>query len=455
MFGLSLDIILFILLVITLLSFALFILVKFLFWFIRKSWIEKIVVLLWIFLGLSLVFFIGNLSLSQWTLITIIFAVLVSIFSKETAQSWFGIDIGRSVFSKNTLTNVVNWIKISPFILYLSIFFTIPEGKPFLINALFEMDINQVIYVSQANQDALTITLNDSRRIELQAGDRLEVGSSDLLIILENGEKLRSPIDKASFEIENQKWQYSLHSKIGEGDDGAYSFTLDSKSTYYRLPVTLIRVLYIEIFAGCIYLFHSFAPLLTRKWFYSWIGQGSDFQDLQGDWYQIENYVWFQEEFVYTKPSFTITGTSLIISDKKIITNLEKKEQAITFEIEGEKYTMSLTDGILTDENRTFIHKSSDRYKSLNTIQKVGRKRKQKRTYLKPVLKSAPHFVRTEHIFQIIGNQLVPTRTGKSLFALIDDSKKQIFLPDNSSLPYEKDSTKFVIGNQEFDIFEA
>lgn len=204
------------------------------------------------FVGIAslVIYFLANVSLFHWTLITIVFTLTVSLFSKEIFQTYYGIDVDKSLFVKMNLTKLKTKLKFLPVILYLSIFFTTPEGYPIGVKHFFGIDVNEIIYVKQSEQDKLTIFINDEEEIQLKTDDKLEIGANEI-IISSNGKETTFLSKNAMFDIENQKWFYQLESVFDVGNDKYYSFSPNINAFDYKLATVMIRILIIEI----IYLF--------------------------------------------------------------------------------------------------------------------------------------------------------------------------------------------------------
>lgn len=395
------------------------------------------------------IYFLANISLFHWTLITIVFTLTVSLFSKEIFQTYYGIDVYKSLFVKMNLTKLKTKLKFLPVILYLSIFFTTPEGYPIGIKQFFDIDVNEIIYVKQSEQDKLTIFINDEEEIQLKTDDKLEIGANEI-IISSNGKEPTFLSKNAMFDIENQKWFYQLESVFDVGNDKYYSFSPNINAFDYKLATAMIRILIIEI----IYLFTILVEFFYSKKIQSLLGLASELKDFQGEWYQLETYDWYQKNFVYSLPSFVIKGETLIIKDRKIATPISYSGEGIEFEIGDTKYRLQLDDGKLYYNEYIFLHKNSSEYKALRKDVKLKKLERQSDFLLKPVLVACPPFLRTEHIYFVQVDRLIATRTKEACFSNMDVIRKEIILPDHSRVPYSRNSDKFNINGRIYEIIE-
>ncbi|HFI0342206.1 TPA: hypothetical protein ACGOW1_002137 [Streptococcus suis] len=408
-----------------------------------------------LFVGVAsfVIYFLANVSLFHWTLITIVSTLTVSLFSKETFQTYFGIDVDKSLFVKMNLTKLKTKLKFLPVILYLSIFFTTPEGSPIGIKQFFDIDVNEIIYVKQSEQDKLTIFINDEEKIELEADDKLELGANEI-IISSNGKEPMFLSKSAMFDIENQKWFYQLQSVFDVGNDKYYSFSPNINAFDYQLATVMIRILIIEIIYAILILIEFFVPHFCSKKIHSWFGIATDLQDFQGEWYQVETYDWYQKDFVYNLPSFTIKGETLFIQERKIATPISYTGEGIEFEIGDTKYRLQLDDGKLYYNEYIFLHKNSSEYKVLRKNLDSRNLKKQSNFLLKPVLVACPPFLRAEHIYQVQGDRLIATRTKKACFSNMDVIRKEIILPDHSRVPYSRYADRFYINGRIYEVIE-
>ncbi|HEL2111219.1 TPA: hypothetical protein TY903_001776 [Streptococcus suis] len=404
-----------------------------------------------LFVGVAslVIYFLANVSLFHWTLITIVFTLTVSLFSKEIFQTYYGIDVDKSLFVKMNLTKLKTKLKFLPVILYLSIFFTTPEGYPIGIKQFFGIDVNEIIYVKQSEQDKLTIFINDEEEIQLKTDDKLEIGANEI-IISSNGKEPTFLSKNAMFEIENQKWFYQLESVFDVGNDKYYSFSPNINAFDYKLATVMIRILIIEI----IYLFTILVEFFYSKKIQSLLGLAPELKDFQGEWYQLETYDWYQKNFVYSLPSFVIKGETLIIKDRKIATPISYSGKGIEFKIGDKNYSLQLNDGELNHNKHTFIHKDSSEYKALRKNLDSRNLKKQSSFLLKPVLVAGPPFLRTEHIYFVQGDRLIATRTKEACFSNMDIDRNEIILPDHSRVPYSSYSDRFYINGRIYEVIE-
>ncbi|HHT7827024.1 TPA: hypothetical protein ACT2IM_001644 [Streptococcus suis] len=403
------------------------------------------------FVGIAslVIYFLANVSLFHWTLITIVFTLTVSLFSKEIFQTYYGIDVDKSLFVKMNLTKLKTKLKFLPVILYLSIFFTTPEGYPIGVKQFFGIDVNEIIYVKQSEQDKLTIFINDEEEIQLKTDDKLEIGANEI-IISSNGKETTFLSKNAMFDIENQKWFYQLESVFDVGNDKYYSFSPNINAFDYKLATVMIRILIIEI----IYLFTILVEFFYSKKIQSLLGLAPELKDFQGEWYQLETYDWYQKNFVYSLPSFVIKGETLIIKDRKIATPISYSGEGIEFEIGDTKYRLQLDDGKLYYNEYIFLHKNSSEYKALRKDVKLKKLERQSDFLLKPVLVACPPFLRTEHIYFVQVDRLIATRTKEACFSNMDVIRKEIILPDYSRVPYSRNSDRFNINGRIYEIIE-
>lgn len=403
------------------------------------------------FVGIAslVIYFLANVSLFHWTLITIVFTLTVSLFSKEIFQTYYGIDVDKSLFVKMNLTKLKTKLKFLPVILYLSIFFTTPEGYPIGVKQFFGIDVNEIIYVKQSEQDKLTIFINDEEEIQLKTDDKLEIGANEI-IISSNGKEPTFLSKNAMFDIENQKWFYQLESVFDVGNDKYYSFSPNINAFDYKLATVMIRILIIEI----IYLFTILVEFFYSKKIQSLLGLAPELKDFQGEWYQLETYDWYQKNFVYSLPSFVIKGETLIIKDRKIATPISYSGEGIEFEIGDTKYRLQLNDGKLYYNEYIFLHKNSSEYKALRKDVKLKKLERQSDFLLKPVLVACPPFLRTEHIYFVQVDRLIATRTKEACFSNMDVIRKEIILPDYSRVPYSRNSDRFNINGRIYEIIE-
>ncbi len=403
------------------------------------------------FVGIAslVIYFLANISLFHWTLITIVFTLTVSLFSKEIFQTYYGIDVDKSLFVKMNLTKLKTKLKFLPVILYLSIFFTTPEGYPIGVKQFFGIDVNEIIYVKQSEQDKLTIFINDEEEIQLKTDDKLEIGANEI-IISSNGKETTFLSKNAMFDIENQKWFYQLESVFDVGNDKYYSFSPNINAFDYKLATVMIRILIIEI----IYLFTILVEFFYSKKIQSLLGLAPELKDFQGEWYQLETYDWYQKNFVYSLPSFVIKGETLIIKDRKIATPISYSGEGIEFEIGDTKYRLQLNDGKLYYNEYIFLHKNSSEYKALRKDVKLKKLERQSDFLLKPVLVACPPFLRTEHIYFVQVDRLIATRTKEACFSNMDVIRKEIILPDYSRVPYSRNSDRFNINGRIYEIIE-
>ncbi|HEL2056014.1 TPA: hypothetical protein TY413_001332 [Streptococcus suis] len=404
-----------------------------------------------LFVGVAslVIYFLANVSLFHWTLITIVFTLTVSLFSKEIFQTYYGIDVDKSLFVKMNLTKLKTKLKFLPVILYLSIFFTTPEGYPIGVKQFFGIDVNEIIYVKQSEQDKLTIFINDEEEIQLKTDDKLEIGTNKI-IISSNGKEPTFLSKNAMFDIENQKWFYQLESVFDVGNDKYYSFSPNINAFDYKLATVMIRILIIEI----IYLFTILVEFFYSKKIQSLLGLAPELKDFQGEWYQLETYDWYQKNFVYSLPSFVIKGETLIIKDQKIATPISYSGEGIEFEIGDTKYRLQLDDGKLYYNEYIFLHKNSSEYKALRKDVKLKKLERQSDFLLKPVLVACPPFLRTEHIYFVQVDRLIATRTKEACFSNMDVIRKEIILPDHSRVPYSRNSDRFNINGRIYEIIE-
>ncbi|MCK4045027.1 hypothetical protein HCC73_07735 [Streptococcus suis] len=404
-----------------------------------------------LFVGIAslVIYFLANVSLFHWTLITIVFTLTVSLFSKEIFQTYYGIDVDKSLFVKMNLTKLKTKLKFLPVILYLSIFFTTPEGYPIGVKQFFGIDVNEIIYVKQSEQDKLTIFINDEEEIQLKTDDKLEIGANEI-IISSNGKAPTLLSKIAMFDIENQKWFYQLESVFDVGNDKYYSFSPNINAFDYKLATVMIRILIIEI----IYLFTILVEFFYSKKIQSLLGLVPELKDFQGEWYQLETYDWYQKNFVYSLPSFVIKGETLIIKDRKIATPISYSGEGIEFEIGDTKYRLQLDDGKLYYNEYIFLHKNSSEYKALRKDVKLKKLERQSDFLLKPVLVACPPFLRTEHIYFVQVDRLIATRTKEACFSNMDVIRKEIILPDYSRVPYSRNSDRFNINGRIYEIIE-
>lgn len=404
-----------------------------------------------LFVGIAslVIYFLANVSLFHWTLITIVFTLTVSLFSKEIFQTYYGIDVDKSLFVKMKLTKLKTKLKFLPVILYLSIFFTTPEGYPIGVKQFFGIDVNEIIYVKQSEQDKLTIFINDEEEIQLKTDDKLEIGANEI-IISSNGKETTFLSKNAMFDIENQKWFYQLESVFDVGNDKYYSFSPNINAFDYKLATVMIRILIIEI----IYFVTILVEFFYSKKIQSLLGLAPELKDFQGEWYQLETYDWYQKNFVYSLPSFVIKGETLIIKDRKIATPISYSGEGIEFEIGDTKYRLQLDDGKLYYNEYIFLHKNSSEYKALRKDVKLKKLERQSDFLLKPVLVACPPFLRTEHIYFVQVDRLIATRTKEACFSNMDVIRKEIILPDYSRVPYSRNSDRFNINGRIYEIIE-
>ncbi|MGQ7337022.1 hypothetical protein ACTGYP_03705 [Streptococcus suis] len=426
----------------------------FVFWILAKlGWKRILRFILYAAFASLFIPSLANVSLFHWTLIALVLALIVSLVSKDTFQAFFGIDIDKSLYASVNLTKLVTLIKFLPVILYISIFFTTPEGSPIIIKPFFGIDANEIIYVKQSEQDKLTIFINDEEKIELEADDKLELGANEIIIASKSKEP-RIFSKSTSFDIANHKWSYQLRSVIDAGKDRIYSFSPNTNAFEYKLAMFLVRILIIEIIYAALILVVTLVQFFCSKKIHSWFGIATDLQDFQGEWYQVETYDWYQKNFVYSLPSFTITGETLFIQERKIATPISYTGEGIEFEIGDTKYRLQLDDGKLYYNEYIFLHKNSSEYKVLRKNLDSRNLKKQSNFLLKPVLVACPPFLRTEHIYFVQGDRLIATRTKEACFSNMDVIRKEIILPDHSRVPYSRYADRFYINGRIYEVID-
>ncbi|HFI0402110.1 TPA: hypothetical protein ACGOWV_000309 [Streptococcus suis] len=378
----------------------------------------------------------------------------VTLFSKEIFQVFFGIDIDKSLYIKMTFSKIDTLLKLFPAILYLSIFLTMPEVSTFGVKFFFEIDANKIVHITQSEQRKLTIIPKNEEKLELEADDRLEIEANDIFILHNNDKKPEILSNSTNFEIDNHKWPYQLRSVIDTGKDRIYTFSPSTYSFEYKMALSIIRVLIIELLCLLVLFIMTLIPHFCSKNIHSWFGIATDLQDFQGEWYQVETYDWYQKDFVYSLPSFVIKGETLIIKDRKIAITISKIGQGIEFEIGDTKYRLQLNNGKLYYNEYIFLHKNSSEYKVLRKDVNLKKLERQSNFLLKPVLVACPPFLRAEHIYQVQGDRLIATRTKKACFSNMDVIRKQIILPDHSRVPYSRYADRFYINGRIYEVIE-
>lgn len=440
-------------------SFLLFILIPIFAWLVYKKGWKQVLKSIFKFLLISFfllfnLFILANVSLFHWTLITIVSTVTVTLFSKEIFQAFFGIDLDKSLYIKMTLSKIVTLLKLFPAILYLSIFLTMPEVSTFGVKLFFEIDANKIVHITQSEQRKLTIIPKNEEKLELEADDRIEIEANDILILHNNDKKPEILSKSTNFEIDNYKWSYQLRSVIDTGKDRIYTFSPSTDSFEYKMALSMIRVLIIELLCLLVYFITTLIPHFYSKKIQFLLGLAPELKDFQGEWYQAETYDWYQKNFVYSLPSFVIKGETLIIKDRKIATPISYSGEGIEFEIGDTKYRLQLNDGKLNYNDYVFLHKDSSEYKALRKNLDSRNLKKQSSFLLKPVLVASPPFLRSEHIYFVQLDRLIATRTKEACFSNMDVIRKEIILPDHSRVPYSRYSDRFYINGRIYEIIE-
>lgn len=440
-------------------SLLLFIPISIIVWLVYKKGWKQMLKSIFKFLFISFfllfnLFILANVTLFHWTLITIVSTVTVTLFSKEIFQVFFGIDIDKSLYIKMTFSKIDTLLKLFPAILYLSIFLTMPEVSTFGVKFFFEIDANKIVHITQSEQRKLTIIPKNEEKLELEADDRLEIEANDIFILHNNDKKPEILSNSTNFEIDNHKWPYQLRSVIDTGKDRIYTFSPSTYSFEYKMALSIIRVLIIELLCLLVLFIMTLIPHFCSKNIHSWFGIATDLQDFQGEWYQVETYDWYQKDFVYSLPSFVIKGETLIIKDRKIAITISKIGQGIEFEIGDTKYRLQLNNGKLYYNEYIFLHKNSSEYKVLRKDVNLKKLERQSNFLLKPVLVACPPFLRAEHIYQVQGDRLIATRTKKACFSNMDVIRKQIILPDHSRVPYSRYADRFYINGRIYEVIE-
>lgn len=440
-------------------SLLLFISISIIVWLVYKKGWKQMLKTIFKFLFISFfllfnLFILANVTLFHWTLITIVSTVTVTLFSKEIFQVFFGIDIDKSLYIKMTFSKINTLLKLFPAILYLSIFLTMPEVSTFGVKFFFEIDANKIVHITQSEQRKLTIIPKNEEKLELEADDRLEIEANDILILHNNDKKPEILSKSTKFEIDNHKWPYQLRSVIDTGKDRIYTFSPSTYSFEYKMALSMIRVLIIELLCLLVLFIMTLIPHFCSKKIHSWFGLATELKDLQGEWYQVETYDLYQKDFVYSLPSFVINGETLIIKDRKIATIISKIGQGIEFEIRDAKYRLQLDDGKLYYNDYIFLHKNSSEYKVLRKNLDSRNLKKQSNFLLKPVLVACPPFLRTEHIYFVQGDRLIATRTKEACFSNMDVIRKEIILPDHSRVPYSRYADRFYINGRIYEVIE-
>ncbi|MDW8681185.1 hypothetical protein Q7W17_03465 [Streptococcus suis] len=440
-------------------SFLPFILIPIFAWLVYKKGWKQVLKSIFKFLLISFflllnLFILANVSLFHWTLITIVSTVTVTLFSKEIFQAFFGIDLDKSLYIKMTLSKIVTLLKLFPAILYVSIFLTMPEVSTFGVKLFFEIDVNKIVHITQSEQRKLTIIPKNEEKLELEADDRIEIEANDILILHNNDKKPEILSKSTNFEIDNYKWSYQLRSVIDTGKDRIYTFSPSTDSFEYKMALSMIRVLIIELLCLLVYFITTLIPHFYSKKIQFLLGLAPELKDFQGEWYQAETYDWYQKNFVYSLPSFVIKGETLIIKDRKIATPISYSGEGIEFEIGDTKYRLQLNDGKLNYNDYVFLHKDSSEYKALRKNLDSRNLKKQSSFLLKPVLVASPPFLRSEHIYFVQLDRLIATRTKEACFSNMDVIRKEIILPDHSRVPYSSYSDRFYINGRIYEIIE-